>query len=367
MKIVYIVTRGDDIGGAQVHIRDLSLALLKAGHEVWVVTGKEGEFTRQLRLLKVPTLVVSALDRSVHPLKDIQALIGIWIALRRLSPDLVSTHSSKAGWLGRVAAWFSRTPVIFTAHGWAFSEGVPRPKQVLYAFLERLAAPFADKIITVSEYDRRLAIRRRIVPARKLVTVHNGVNELADAPDAAQPFPGVRLLMVARFSRQKNHHGLFQALARIQDEDWTLDLIGEGPLQEQTQALARDLGIADRVNFRGIRHDVQKIIANAHIYVLISNWEGFPRSILEAMRAALPVVASDVGGVREAVTDGETGYLVPAGDADLLTRRLKTLLHNHELRSRMGRSGRARFEREFEFHIMLNKTMDVYRELVPDA
>ena len=130
------------------------------------------------------------------------------------------------------------------------------------------------------------------------------------------------LTMVARFEPQKDHPSLLKALARLRNHAWRLELIGEGPLLERTRDLARSLGIADRVEFLGQRSDVAERLATSQVYVLSSNWEGFPRSILEAMRAGLPVVASDVAGVSEAVVDGVTGYVVPRGETEPWQRRL---------------------------------------------
>ena len=362
MKVVYVITRADVIGGAQIHVRDLSEALMAAGHEVCVITGTRGVFNDALTARGVPNQAIAALTRPVHPLKDVRALWKIRAALKALSPDIVSTHSSKAGWLGRVAARNLRIPVIFTAHGWAFSEGRSRPVRHAYALLERLASPLADRIITVSKYDRRLAIRRRVAPAAKLVAIHNGVHDLAGArADAGRAADPVRILMVARYEKQKDHSTLLRALCRVADLDWRVDFIGEGRLEARVRAAAAALGLGERVGFHGPRHDVADFMARAHIYALISHWEGFPRSILEAMRAALPVIASDVGGTGEAVIDGVNGLLVPRNDAASLADGLRALIGDAALRRRMGGKGRADFEEKFQFGAMRDRTAVVYR------
>jgi glycosyltransferase involved in cell wall biosynthesis len=156
---------------------------------------------------------------------------------------------------------------------------------------------------------------------------------------------------------------LFLALAGLQKQAWELDLIGDGPLLPEAQALARELGIGGRVRFWGQRMDVAERLAEAQVAALITNWEGFPRSILEAMRAGLPVVASGVGGVAESVRDGETGFVVAQGDALGLQRRLKQLLDDPGLRITMGRSGRVRYESHFTLSHTVEKTLSVYREI----
>jgi glycosyltransferase involved in cell wall biosynthesis len=173
--------------------------------------------------------------------------------------------------------------------------------------------------------------------------------------------------MVARYGAQKDHPTLLRALASLQRHPWELDLIGDGPLMGDTEALARELGLAGRVHFLGQRNDVDRRLASAQISLLITNWEGFPLSILEAMRAGLPVVASDVGGVAESVRDGESGFLVARGDVAQLRDRIERLLADPHLRRRLGASGRERFVRDFTLDVSVAKTLAVYRDTLAGA
>ncbi|MEO6055542.1 MAG: glycosyltransferase family 4 protein, partial [Gemmatimonadales bacterium] len=278
-------------------------------------------------------------------------------------PDLVSTHCAKAGALGRLAAWSLGLPVIYTPHYWSFTDGVPAGSARLYRWAERALAPFGDRVITVCEFDRQLAIRQRVVPAAKLVTVHNGMPDVAIDLRAEPKRSPATLTMVARFEPQKDHRSLLTGLAGLTRYPWQLDLIGDGPLLDATRQMADALGIADRVHFLGQRGDVAARLAQSQVYVLSSNWEGFPRSILEAMRAGLPVVASDVAGVSESVADGVTGYVIPRGDSELWRTRLEGLLSDPDLRARLGANGRARYEEEFTFARTLDRTMAVYQDV----
>ncbi len=363
MKIVYIVTRSDSIGGAHVHVRDLAVALRAAGHETIVASGQMGPFDEMLAEQGIPHYPLRHLVRAPLPWKDAAALFEIRALLRKLRPDLVSTHSAKAGWLGRAAAPSLRIPVLSTAHGWSFTTGVPAVAARLYRWGESLTAPFANRIITVSEYDRALAIRYRVAPPEKLVTVHNGMPDIAPWLRADPSAAPVRFVMVARFEPQKDHVTLLHALAGLRADPWELTLIGDGPLRPRAEALAQRLGIADRVRFLGARRDVAKQMAGHQVFLLITNWEGFPRSILEAMRAGLPVVASAVGGVCESLVDGETGFAVARGDVATLRARLALLLHDPSLRARMGAAGRERYEGCFTLGHMLKQTLAIYAEL----
>lgn len=366
LKIAYIVTRSDRIGGAQVHVRDLAVSLLRSGHEAIVLTGSNGPYVNALRDAGVEVLTLPHLGAAINPVRDLQAFGEIRSALKSERPDLVSTHSSKAGILGRAAGRTLGLPVVFTAHGWAFTPGIPRREASLYRWIERVAAPLATRVITVSDFDRQLALAHRVVSAEKVVTVHNGMPDIDPALRADPGRSPVRLAMIARFEAQKDHPTLLRALAGVQDVAWHLDLIGDGPLMADAQAMSRDLGLADRVHFWGQRLDVADRLAEAQVAVLITNWEGFPRSILEAMRAGLPVISSAVGGVPESVKDGDTGFLVPASDVGALQRRLRQLLADPELRRRMGQSGRERYERHFTLAKTVEKTLAVYADVVAD-
>ncbi|HEX6616559.1 MAG TPA: glycosyltransferase family 4 protein [Gemmatimonadales bacterium] len=367
MRIAYLITRADPIGGAQIHVRDLAGAARRLGHSATVITSGSGPFLDELRNQGTPTILLRHLGVPIRPLRDVRAYHEIRATLEELRPDLIAAHSSKAGTLGRLVGRSLGVPVVFTVHGWAFTPGVPGLSAWMYRRIERAVAPLASRIITVSEFDRRLALEARIAPPDRVAAVHNG---MADVPPSLRAEPGgapPRLVMVARFGDQKDHPTLLRALAGLREQPWQLDLVGEGALLAQTRALAESLGLADRVRFLGQRMDVDRILARSQVALLVSNWEGFPLSILEAMRAGLPVVASEVGGVAEAIRDGESGYLVPRADVAQLRDRIGRLLRSPELRSRLGAGGRAVFEQEFTLARCVARTLAVYAEAIGGA
>ena len=169
--------------------------------------------------------------------------------------------------------------------------------------------------------------------------------------------------MVARFADFKDHGVLLRAFARVPGEA-RLKLVGDGDTLDAARRLAQDLGIRERVEFKGSRADVPEILAETDVFVLASKIEMLPISILEAMRAGLPVIASDVGGVSEEVIDEETGLLVEPGSVDELAAALTRLLGDRKLRISMGKSGRTRFERVFQADRMLEKTGSIYRQVL---
>lgn len=364
MNIAYIVTRADPIGGAQVHVRDMALAVREAGHQATVMTSGSGPFVDDLQAQGTPVILMEHLSMPIAPLRDYRAFREIQRVVARLRPDLIAAHSSKAGTLARLAGRSLRIPVVFTAHGWAFTPGVPGSHAALYRRIERLVGPMASRIITVSEFDRRLALEARIAPPDRIVAVHNGIPDTNRGLRADPTLSPPRLVMVARFMAQKDHRTLFQALAGLTEHPWELDLIGDGPLMDETRRLAAVLGLTERIQFLGQRMDVGAILAASQAFLLISNWEGFPLSTLEAMRSGLPVIASAVGGVDEAVQDGETGFLVPRADVGALRERLGRLLADPALRGRLGAQGRRRFESRFTLDHSVRQTLDVYRSVL---
>jgi glycosyltransferase involved in cell wall biosynthesis len=361
MHVLYLITRAE-MGGSQTHLVEL-LRGFQHEFRLSVATGEEGFLTDYARNLGIETFVLPNLVQPLEPLKDTKALADIVRLLKDSKPDLLHCHTSKAGILGRAAARLVGVPAVFTAHTWSFAEGTSPLWKLIGTPSERLAARFSTRIIAVSHSNRKLAISRNVAPENKIVTIHNGV---PDTPHRARPNGSEvpELVMVARFAPQKNQQQLLDALSRI-DRPFHLTFVGDGPTRPAAEESARRLGLEERVTFLGVRRDTDRILANSDIFVLATNWEGFPITILEAMRAGLPVVATDVDGVREAVIDGETGYLTPRGDTEALIDRLTRLLQNSGLRARMAAAGRLAYEREFTREVMLSKIAGVYREALP--
>jgi glycosyltransferase involved in cell wall biosynthesis len=359
-SILYVITRSEH-GGAQIHVRDL-VAGFKDRFNIHVAVGDQGFLTRGVSRLGATVHQVTNLTQPINPLKDILAVRELIMLMRRIRPQLVHTHSTKAGLVGRLAARSVGIPVVFTAHGWAFSDGVPVHRKILGVLAERVATRWATQVITVSQYDRLLAQRYKLKYDNNFHVIHNGIPSIL-----GQTYNGetsiIQLVMVARFTNQKDHAIVLQALQGI-EHNVQICLVGDGPTRPRIERLAEQLGISDRVKFVGWRDDVHEILASANIYVLASNWEGLPICLLEAMRAGLPIVTSDVGGVREVIVDGETGFLVDRGDVAMLRDRLQRLLSDPELRNKMGKAGRKRYLEHFTVERMLDQTLQVYENAI---
>jgi glycosyltransferase involved in cell wall biosynthesis len=326
--------------------------------------GERGFLTEAAGQMGIRWHILPDLVQPMRPLQDVRALVECYRLIRAVRPDVVHTHTSKAGVIGRAAARLARVPAVFTAHTWCFAEAASWKWKAVGIPLERIAARCASRIITVSDANRALAVDHHIAGPDKFITVHNGI---ADCPHRAQPGnvagEAPRIVMVARFSEQKAQSLLIDAVAGIR-QPFRLLLVGDGPARPAVEAQVERYVLRDRVEFTGNRLDIPEILAASHIFALFTKWEGFPISILEAMRAGLPVVASDVNGVREAVADGSTGFTVPPGDVAAFRLRLELLLRDASLRERMGAASRRRFEREFTVGRMLQRVAEVYRSAV---
>lgn len=361
-------------GGAQ-HIVYLLAKYLRSDYEITVACAPGGLLVERLRELGIRVIEIPELCRLPHPLKDLRALWKLYQFIRSERFDIVHTHSTKAGLLGRLAAAWARAPVIlFTAHGWAFSEGRARPWRWCLAQVERLPAWLSTKIICVSEYDRQLALRYRVVSPEKLIVIPNGLEpEPFRAPTekralrvqlGAGDAEGI-VTMVGRLAPPKDFETLITAWEGLQASGWQLWIVGEGPQRSRLEELVRAKGLDERIKFLGERRDVPDILKASDIFVLASRWEGMPLTLIEAMLARLPVIATRVGGVPELVEENVTGILVPPKDPITLRHALSRLLGNGELRDRLGAMGQRRALERFTVERMITQVKALYHALEP--
>jgi glycosyltransferase involved in cell wall biosynthesis len=363
MKVVQLVTGSPCFGGAEAHVRDLAIGLISRGHECCVVVGgPEGLFHRQLRANGVPVIDIPPLQKPLHPVRDVKSLVQLLSVLRRLKPDILAAHTAKAGFIGRLAARLRAIPCVFTPHGPSFINRKDGRVMKHRLLLELLALKCGGTTIAVSEAERRLALTHLRIDTSRISLIHNGIPDCA--PHRRAVDGPVRLTMLARFDHPKDHCTLLRALSALNHLRWELRLAGIGPLLSDVKCFAEECGISSRVRFLGECSDVTGLLADTDIFALISNAEAFPISILEAMRAALPVVATATGGICEAVSDGENGFLVAHADSSTLAEKLSVLIESPELRLKMGNSSRQRFLRNHEWNCMLDQTESLYAMLL---
>jgi len=370
MRILYIVN-ASEFGGTSRHVLWLMEHMVKQGHTVGLVSAPENRLREQVLCLNICFFPNPHFVRDVKLHDDLRALWVVFHAIRTFKPDLVSAHSTKAGFAARIACfalWVKS--VVFTAHGWAFTEGRPGWKRYLLALTELVAAKVTTKIICVSHHDRQLALKFRVAKPDQLITIHNGSDPgLFIKSDRRKVREELRLgeapviTFVGRLSPPKDPLVLLEACNVIGGE-FNVLLVGEGELRKPVEQFLDHYGLQDRVFLMGERRDIPEILSASDIFVLVSRWEGLPRAIIEAMMAGLPVVATNVGGIAELVENGVTGYLVPRQDPQSLALSLRRLISDHQLRRRLGDAGRKRALEKFTLERMFAQTQTLYEELL---
>jgi glycosyltransferase involved in cell wall biosynthesis len=363
MRMLYVITRAE-LGGAQSHVLDLVTAFSSRG-DMFLAVGEDGPLAEAAEARGVTVRLVSSLKRSINPFRDAKAVLDVQRVIAEIKPDLVHVHSSKAGAVGRLAASRSRVPAVFTAHGWGFAPGVPLIQRWIALHAERMTAPLARRIICVSEHDRRLALRSLVGTPDSLVRIHYGIDALSN-PEHRSASGVPTLIMVARFSGQKDHETILLAMKRVKEggNEVRLLLVGSGPLLEASKSMSKNLGLDTHVSFLGDQRDVPGLLRRSDVFVLTTHYEGLPISILEAMRAGLPVIATDVDGITEQISHGKTGFLVPHRDAKSVAHSINTLVSNAELRFEFGDAARRLFLQEFTLERMIDRVGALYEDVL---
>lgn len=359
-RIAMVLPRSDVVAGASVHIAQLCTALNAQGSECRVYVGGNGQYRDYLERRGIDVESVPGLSRAIRPHSDTIALVGLLRRIGEFEPHLIAAHTAKAGLLSRLVGRIRNIPVVYTPHGWAFFDGVPRHSAALYLAVERMAARLGGPTIAVSEYERVFAIASRVSAAERIIRIPNGIPDIGPDGLARPSVSPPRLSMVARFDPQKNQSTLVRALDQIRHLEWSMTFVGTGELFDNVKALSVALDLADRITFAGNSDDVPSHLANTQIFVLSSNWESYPLSILEAMRAGLPSVVTDVGGSREIVVDGLTGALVPRGNVDALANALGRLVSDPNLRDNWGKRARELFVERHTEARMIESTVRLY-------
>jgi len=313
--------------------------------------------------------------RSINPVADAVALLRLLAILRRERFDMIHLHSSKAGFLGRLAAKIAgHAAVVYTPHGLAFLGDHGRAQRQLYLALERIAGRWCDCVIAVSASERDLIMSSRISAADRVVCIENGIapihlpaayDRTALRRTLGQPLAAPLIGSVARLTPQKNPYMFLDAAALVlrQRPDARFVWCGAGELADAAERYAIALGIGHACRFLGYREDAQQIIAALAIFWLTSNYEGLPIAALEAMALGVPVVATDVIGTRDLLR-GAAGLLIPPGDAGALAATTIELARLPEQREQLARTGYARYSQYGTAERMIDEIQQLYTRLL---
>jgi len=366
------------IGGTRRHVVDACRGLRARGVRVTLAASalREPRFRDDLDALAREGVEVREvpLVRAIRPHRDFAHTIALRALLKELRPDIVHTHSSKAGAVGRLASWSTGIGArVHTPHTFAFLFGAmfASTSRALFRAIEKELARKTDRFIAVSEDEAATFATADFVPASKVRIVGNGIDpapfERAVALERAAlgvPLHAPLALVVGLLNVAKGQDLALRALATPALGNVHLAFAGTGELEASLRSLARELGVESRVHFLGWREDVPSLLATCDAVLLPSRWEGMPYIVLEAMAAARPVVATPVDGARAMLADGKAGRLCRTSEpADIAEGLAAVLKLDAEARRALGHHGKAKVRAGFTLERMVDGLLDVYGEL----
>lgn len=380
MKVLHVITNLD-LGGAQTSVAMLSCGLRKMGVDTGVVYSSMGgrESLRSARLLKmlqdagVPVTDVPSMRREISPFFDALTLLRMRALFMRLKPDVVHTHTSKAGMLGRFAARWAGVPiVVHTARGWAFKDDLPGAKRYLFALIERVSALLTDRMAAVSQSLIDEGLEYRVGIPEQYLIVRTGIDaghfsqsrnmtdralrEAMGIPESA-PVVGTVMGLTSKKAPFEFLEVCGMVLGKISDAH--VVVVGDGELRRDFESAVGRMGLGGRVHLAGLVEDVRPFLGMFDTFLLASRWEGLPRVVLEALSAGVPVVSSDAGGVSELLPHAKGLFVEKAGFTEGLSRRVMECLGRG-----VGRDMPSGWlPEEFDLEFVVGRHFRLYAEL----
>jgi len=382
LRVMHVITRLIRGGAQENTVLTVEGLAKRPDYEACLVTGPglgpEGDLIPDTEAQGLEVILVDPMRRAIHPWRDLRSYRGLRRCIREWKPDIVHTHSSKAGILARKAAKDEKVPrIVHTIHGLPFHDYENPLLNRFYIALERNAARATDLIISVADAMTEKAVAAGVAPREKFVTIYSGMDVgpylrgdhdragvragLGLAPDA--PVVGA----IARISPLKGHEFILRAAPRIlaAHPEVTLLFVGDGHIRDEMERLAKELGVFERIVFAGLRdyREVPELIAAMDLVVHTSLREGLARVLPQALLSGVPVVSYDVDGAREVVLPGKTGWLVRAEAIDELADAVCEALDEPERARAMARAGREICKRWYPAEVMVDAIAREYRKL----
>jgi glycosyltransferase involved in cell wall biosynthesis len=374
VRLLHIVGESRFGGAARIILRLGQIAQAE-GWQVDILT-TDPIFQQAVKQHGLGLVNLDVIRREIRPAWDLRGLVRLSKFLRSEPYQIVHTHTSKAGFVGRLAARLAGVPVIVhTAHGFAFHEDSPASVRRFYSALERLASRWCDRIVTVSEFHRAWAIELGMCSPRRIMAIPNGIAEVVRNREVGlaevRREMGARhgdlvILSMARLAPDKGLEYLIEAATRLPRTGRRIRIViaGDGPGRDRLEQLAGRLGVTDRVAFLGFREDVGDLLAASDLIVLPSLREGLSIALLEAMAAGKPIVATSIGSQREVASRADMACLVRPADALALSEAILRLAGDEALMARLGASARVLYESRYTETRMLQSYRQLYFELL---
>ncbi len=381
MRIAHVITRLI-IGGAQENTILSCEGLMARGHEVVLIagpeTGPEGSLWPRAERTCGDVVRVDSLLRNIHPLSEVRCVRELTSIFKRGGFDIVHTHSSKAGIIGRYAAYRAGVPaVVHTIHGMSFNRTQGRMSRWLYRELERRAAHWTDAFVSVADAMTGQAVEAGIANASKFCTIRSGMETDLFRPCEEERIrvrrswgideEAVVIGTVARLFHNKGYKEIISAMPGVAAAcpDARFVWVGDGPQRDEYIRELERMGLRDRVHLTGLVHptEIPAILCGFDVLVHASLWEGLARAIVQAALSEVPAVSFDNDGAPEVVLDGETGKLAPVGDFMALSAHISLLANNKELRIKLGKRARTKCLGEFSHERMVVQLEQLYERL----
>ena len=326
MRILHVITELDNMYGAQRHLVECVKDHIIKGHSCKVISGKTGNASEQLSKQNIEISCIPELKNSYFFINDISAINKIVAEIDLYKPDIVISHSSKAGILTRIACWIKKVPNMFTVHGWSFEKGTPFYQFLSGYIIEFLLKGISDKYFCVSEYTAAFGHKKIGIDSEKILVCPN-VHEkrILSKPDINIYHT---VLMVAGFRKQKDHPTAIKAMNKIVNyfnrKDIQLTFIGDGPERKRIENLINYYNLNKYIHLAGETTDIDSYYRTSDLVILPTHYEGLPIALIEAIQFAKPIIATNVSGISEIVVDGYNGDIIGENDynslADLIVQ-----------------------------------------------
>lgn len=364
------------IGGTLEYIKLFFTNIDKEKFDVELACPSYGPMKDEIEALGFKVYVIN-MQREINLISDFKAYKELKALIKQVKPDIVHLHSSKAGVIGRFAAYKNKIPNIYNPHGWSFAMDVSNKKKMAYSLIERICSKYCNYIINISDDEQKLAIKYKISSEEKMKVIYNGidVNKYKVVYDRKKvlnelniPEDSFVIGMVGRITRQKSPETFVNIAYKLKDKikNSYFILVGDGELRSEIDELVNKLNISNRVRITGWTNSVNKYISVFNIGMLTSKWEGFGLALTEYMAAQKPVVASDVGGIKNVVINDFNGILVNPKDVNGFCDAIIKIRHDSKIRERYIKNGALIVNKKFNISRVVYEHEKLYFDLIKD-
>lgn len=369
MKILHIIQ--GSVGGTLEYLKLLIPRLENLGFENQVIC--HSEICEELYKLSIKTFKIE-MSREISFKNDLISFVNILKVLKSYKPDICYLHSSKAGALGRLACFFTRTKCVYNPHGWSFAMQTGYNNKLFYILIEKSLSFLCSRIVLISEAEMSIAKNYNIAPIRKLTTIYNGIDidKFSDALAVDRKTvlnsneKNIAIGMVGRLTEQKDPLMFIRISAEILKviKNAKFILVGDGNLREKTWSLAKKLGVSDNLVLTGWVKNPESYIKAFDVAVLTSRWEGFGLVLAEYMAAGKPIVASNIDGIPYVITDKFDGLLATPGDVNDFVTKILSLINDRKLSDKLTQNAKNTVKAKFSVDRVILEHAQLFNKIL---